>query len=404
MKHKCRYCAKLLTDVLLDLGYQPLSNALILPEQVDEPEAYYPLKVYTCDCGLAQIPEYKSAAGIFNEAYPYYSSQSPANVSHAAKLVDCIMKRFNPRSVLELGSNDGYLLQHFPSHVNKLGIEPAAGPSLVARTEKNIRTITEFFTTQNVRKLDLENRYDVVCSINVLAHQSDLHDFVEGIKLTLKPEGVTIHEFPHLERLIKGVQFDTIYHEHYNYYSFTFICQLLKAHGLEVFDVEEIPEHGGSLRVFAQGLMSGNRLVSPTVAQLLESEQKWGFSSTTAKKFQKEVNAIRNVLPDTLTTIHKMGAAIVAYGAAAKGNTLLNSCHIENDLVQFAVDRSPYKQGCLLPGSRIPIKSEKDLIALRPDYVLILPWNLKEEIMKQLAYVKQWGGKFIIPIPGVKII
>lgn len=404
MTHLCRHCNNPLTNIFVDLGHQPLSNAFIKPDQVDSPETYYPLRVYTCECGLVQIPEYQRAESIFNETYPYYSAQSPANVSHAQELVTYIMDRFNPKVVMEIGSNDGYLLQHFPSWVKATGIEPSSGPAQISQTERRIQTITEFFTIQAIRTFDLENRYDIICSINVLAHQPNLHDFVEGLKLAIKPDGITIHEFPHLHELICGNQFDTIYHEHYSYFSFTFICKLFKLHGLQVFDVERIPEHGGSLRVFAQH-STGPYPVSATVYHLLKFESDEGIDSLKYYEgFQSRIDQTRTKLVDLLQEKHDFGHSIVAYGTAAKGNTLLNSCRIGYRLISFAVDRSPYKQGCLLPGSRISIKTEDDLKTFKPDYVLILPWNLKDEIMTQLLYIREWGGKFIIPIPEPKVI
>lgn len=412
---------------MVDLGHQPPSNSFLTEKQLDEPEITYPLKVYVCEkCWLVQIPEVKKAVDIFNEDYPYFSSQSPANVSHAKEYTDMMIKRFDPKRVLEIGSNDGYMLQWFKKNgCTVLGVDPSVKCAEIAK-KKGIPTKPTFFTSKlakgdvvkitdwgsstfsgyasyGVEKINI-GQFDLVCSLNTIAHQPDINDFVAGIKIVLAPDGVTTHEFPHLMKLIEECQFDTIYHEHYNYYSFATICTIFQKHGLEVFDVDEIPEHGGSLRIYARHEVSGE-IPSEKVAKLLKKEQQAGmFDISYYTGFQIDAFDIKyglmkflyNLPPDKL---------VVAYGAAAKGNTFLNYCKIDrNDNIPFVVDKSPHKQGKYLPGSHLKVESEKEMKLIEPDYVLITAWNLRDEIMKQLEYIREWGGQFIIAIPKLEIL
>jgi SAM-dependent methyltransferase len=413
---QCRFCQTELTHVFCDLGHQPPSNSFLTKAQLDEPEMTYPLKVMVCDkCWLVQLPEIAKAADIFKDDYVYYSSQSPANVSHAKEYCDMICERFHPKTVLEIGSNDGYMLQWFKKKGCEVyGIDPAAGPAQVAN-EKGIPTCQTFFTEQwagsdrtiyrpyEEEEITFTNGYDLICNINTLAHQPDINDFVEGMKIALAPKGVITCEFPHFMRLVAGNQFDTIYHEHYSYFSFGTICEIFERHLLSVFDVDEIPEHGGSLRIYAEHSPSCQH--SEKMRELLLREGAMGiFSTAYYQSFQPKIDTIKTHLVRFLIEAKMEGKKICAYGAPAKGNTLLNYCGVGPDLIRFTCDRSPYKQGKYLPGSHIPVYPEAMIGAKKPDYILILAWNLKDEIMKQLSYVREWGCKFIIAIPGLKVI
>jgi SAM-dependent methyltransferase len=400
----CRFCNADLTHVFCDLGHQPPSNALLTREQLDEPEIYYPLKVYVCDgCWLAQLPESKKADEIFTDNYPYYSSQSPANVSHAKEYVKMIVDRFHPESVLEIGSNDGYMLNHFIDKGCRVyGVDPSEGPADEAIL-KGIPTLKDFFG-KRVAETMLP-KFDLICSINTIAHQPDINNFVEGMKIALAPEGVITAEFPHLMRLVEGVQFDTIYQEHYSYFSFSTICKIFWEHGLDVFDVDEIPEHGGSIRIYAQHETTGKQANSLKARDLSDQEYKAGMLHISYYQgFQHKVDQIRLDLVSLLIDLRAEDKMVVGYGAPAKGNTLLNYCGIRQDLVEFTVDRSPHKQDKYLPGSHIPIYNEESLKQIQPEYVLILPWNLREEIMEQLSYIHKWNGQFIIAIPDLEVL
>jgi hypothetical protein len=392
---------------MVDLGHQPPSNSFLTEDQLNEPETYYPLKVYVCEkCFLVQLPESKKVSEIFNETYPYYSSQSPANVQHAKEYVEMMVKRFGfnrDSRIIEIGSNDGYLLQWFKKKGCKvLGFEPASGPGLEAE-KSGIPTLGEFWG----KKIASEalHKYNLICGINVLNHQPDLNDFVEGLPIHLAPTGVITFEFPHLMKMVEGVQFDTIYHEHLNYFSFTTICNIFKAHGLEVFDVDEIPEHGGSLRIYAQH-DHGNQIVGPGVFELRDREWQQDMRELDYYQgFQRHVDAIKTDLVRFLFDAQRAEKIVVGYGAAAKGNTLLNYCKIGSEQVICIVDRSPHKQELYLPGSHIKVVDERSGIRIiKPDYILILAWNLKEEIVKQLDYTREWECKFVIPIPKLEVI
>jgi len=395
---KCRFCHKTLRDVFIDLGHQPPANSFLTKEQLEEPEIYYPLKVYVCACGLVQIPEMKKASEIFREDYPYFSSQSPSNVSHAKEFAEMILERFpHIKRVVEIGSNDGYMLQWFKQMgCGVLGFEPAEGPASIAES-KGINTVKRFFGCDFVGiEGNLFPVADLICSINTIAHQPDINDFVEGMKIALAPEGIITAEFPHLMNLVRYNQFDTIYHEHYNYFSLDIIMKIFKKHRLTVFDVDEIPEHGGSLRIYA--CHEGERKPLKNIKRVLRKE-----SDTLARaKFLQ--HRAENIRRDLLRFLVTNGAEIVAYGAPAKGNTLLNYCRINRDLIHSVVDKSPHKQGKYLPGSHIPVLGESRIKCTLPEYVLILPWNLKEEIMEQLSYIRKWKAKFVTAIPRLEVL
>ena len=406
----CRFCRNPLQHEFINLGNSPPSNSYLTKEQLDLPEIFYPLKLLVCDqCFLVQIDEYKKSAEIFDENYAYYSSFSSAWLDHAKRYVEMATDRFqlNEQSnVLEIASNDGYLLQYFKAkQIPTLGIEPAKNVARVAM-DKGIESITEFFGLQLAEKLINKNYMaDLIIGNNVFAHVPDINDFVEGLKTILKPTGIITLEFPHLMQLFENNQFDTIYHEHFSYYSFFTAKQILEKYQLDVFDVEQLPTHGGSLRVFAKHRENSSQEISCHVDDLLNDEERKGMKTLDYYKgFHKKVDQIKIDLIDFLLTQKKNKMRVAAYGAAAKGNTLLNYCGIKNDLIEFVVDASPHKQGMYLPASHIPIVNEETLKNEKPDYILVLPWNLKEEIINQLHYAREWGAQFVLPIPQLEII
>lgn len=404
--NKCRSCGCTTLYMFLDLGHMPPSNSFLKPEQLDLPEVSYPLKVYFCpDCALVQIDEIVPAEEIFAGSYPYFSSDSPSNISHAREFVDSAFIHGLPANgkVLEIGSNDGYMLKIFADRgCNVTGVDPAIGPADVA-IRNGLNTITGFFTELLAKQLVvIGGEKDLVCGINVFAHQPDLNDFVAGMKKMIKWGGMVAMEFPHLLRLLEGCQFDTIYHEHYNYFSATALSRLFTRHGMEIFDIEETPVHGGSIRVYAQNI--GVRPISDSVDRILrlEKEMLLGASSTYVSFAWRAHIIASHLLEFVLGGPYDQ--RVFAYGAAAKGNTLLNYCGIKSNFVQYVVDRSPHKQGLFLPGSHIEVVGEETLRNYQPDYVLITAWNLADEIMEQLKYIKMWGGRFVIPIPELKVI
>ncbi|MBT3069832.1 class I SAM-dependent methyltransferase [Rhodomicrobium sp. Az07] len=404
----CRLCGAPVRETFVNLGMSPLCESFIAKDAVDAMEPYYPLHALVCrECFLVQLREYVTPDDIFRE-YAYFSSYSSSWVAHAKAYCETIAKRLSlgrDSLVIELASNDGYLLQHFPPlGIPCLGIEPAINVAKVA-IDKGIPTITEFFGVALARKLVAEGKAaDLVVGNNVLAQVPDLSDFVAGIPIVLKPEGVATLEFPHLERLIDENQFDTIYHEHFSYFSFTTIQILARLHGLKVVDVEQLPTHGGSLRVhFARE--TSRRTATNAVAALRARENAAGFSDIGfytgfGDKVQKTKRGILRCLSD----IKDAGGRICGYGAPGKGNTLLNYCGIGPDFLDFTVDRNPYKHGRYTPGMRIPIFPVEKIEAAKPDYLFILPWNLKTEIMHQMSHIADWGGKFIVPIPNPQIV
>lgn len=406
----CRFCGNKLTYEFVDLVSSPLSNSFLTSEQLSKPEIFYPLKVYLCEkCFLVQLDEFKKAEEIFDKGYIYYSSFSKIWLEHSKRYTKMIIKKFNINCkslVVEIASNDGYLLQYFKEKdIPVLGIEPSKNTAKVA-INKGIGTIIDFFNT-NLAKNMIDNgkNADLIIGNNVLAHVPNLNDFVEGIKILLKPKGIVTLEFPHVVQLIENNQFDTIYHEHFSYFSLTTAKKVFKSHKLELFEVEEIPTHGGSLRVYLKHEGERNFKISKSVKDLLIKEELLGVKNLNYYfKFKKNVVKIKNDFLKFLIDSKMQGKKIAAYGAAAKGNTLLNYCGIKKDLIEFVVDASPYKQGKYLPGSHIPVVSEGKIREVKPDYVIILPWNIRDEIMEQLSYIKEWGGKFVIAIPGLEVL
>lgn len=406
---KCRFCRHELTHEFIDLVSSPPSNSFLTEEELNEPEVFYPLKLYVCEkCFLVQVDEYKKSQEIFGDKYIYFSSISKSWLKHAQNYVDMITKRLHltPESfVIEIASNDGYLLQYFKDkEIPCLGIEPAKATAEEAR-KRGIEVITEFFGSSLGQELARQGRTaDLVVGNNVLAHVPDINDFVEGLRIALKQDGVITLEFPHLMQLVEECKFDTIYHEHFSYLSFQTVRRVFLAHGLDLFDVEELPTHGGSLRIYAKHQRDRCKEISVNVQSLLDKESSGGMNELSYyQDFQKKANQVKYALLSFLLEQSRQGKKIVAYGAAAKGNTLLNYCGMKRDLIEFVIDASPYKQGKFLPGSHIPVVSEELIRKKRPDFMLILPWNIKDEIMEQLAYIRSWGGKFVLPIPQLRI-
>lgn len=404
----CRFCCASLKRTFVDLGMSPLCETYPSAADLNHGEVYYPLHVYVCEkCFLVQLEEYEKVENIFSD-YPYFSSFSDSWLKHAENYCEKMTAQFGltPRSlVVEVASNDGYLLQYFVRrHVPVLGIEPAANVAKVA-VEKGVPTLVRFFGTELARDLAAEGKCaDLVLGNNVLAQVPDVNDFVEGLKILLKPEGVLTLEFPHLLRLIERNEFDTIYHEHFSYFSMLTTASILEAHGLRVFDVEELPTHGGSLRVYACRAEDGTHEVKRTVGDLIVEEKKAGLGSAEGyENFARQVKDTKFALVEFLIAAARQGKSVAGYGAPGKSATLLHYCGIGKDLIAYTVDRSPYKQGRFLPGSRIPIYHPDRIRETKPDYVVILPWNLKDEIVEQLQYIRQWGGKFVVPIPKVAI-
>ena len=405
---KCRLCNGALSTTFLDLGMSPLCESTLSADQIDQMEPYFPLRVLVCDnCFLVQLREYVKPENIFSE-YIYFSSYSTSWVEHARRYCEMIQRRLalgRHSQVFEVASNDGYLLQHFVRiGIPATGIEPAVNVAAVAR-EKNIETIVEFFGVNLARRLTSEGkRADLIAGNNVLAQVPDLNDFVGGMAILLGPDGVITLEFPHLERLIDGNQFDTIYHEHFSYFSFVTIDRLAKRHALRVFDVEHLPTHGGSLRAYLCH-SSASHAQSPSVDALLLHERQKGFEDIRIyATFSAQVHQTKRRLLSFLIGLKDKGARLCGYGAPGKGNTLLNYCGIGVDFLDFTVDRNPHKHGLYTPGMHIPIRPVSAIDDARPDYLLILPWNLKKEIIEQMRYVSEWGCKFIVAIPEIEVI
>lgn len=406
---KCRFCNAQLKHLFVSLGVSPLANSYLTKEQLHKMESFYPLNVYVCDsCFLVQLQEFESPEKIFSD-YAYFSSYSDTWLKHASDYVDKMIKmfQFNACShIVEIASNDGYLLQYFVEKgIPVLGIEPAHNVAEVAK-RKGILTETAFFGTRTAEQLKSKGKQaDLLLGNNVLAHVPDLNDFVAGLKILLKPQGVITMEFPHLMRLIENIQFDTIYHEHFSYFSFLTVEKIFAAHGLTLFDVEELSTHGGSLRIYAKHREDNTKPVSASVHELRQREENNGYTDITRYlTFKEKVEAIKRDILALLIKIKGEGTTIVGYGAPAKGNTLLNYCGIRTDFIDYTVDRNPHKQKHYLPGSHIPIESPDKIKETKPDYVFILPWNLKDEIIEQITYIREWGGKFIVPIPKVEVL
>jgi hypothetical protein len=405
---RCRFCEKPLQQTVVDLGMSPLCESYLSASQINQMEPFYPLHVRVCGrCFLVQLEEYVSPENIFTD-YAYFSSYSDTWLAHAKAYAEQMTDRFhlNPNSlVVEVASNDGYLLQYFVAkQIPVLGIEPAANVASVA-VEMGVPTLVKFFGTATARELVAQGKQaDLLLGNNVLAQVPNLNDFVAGMKILLSASGVLTIEFPHLMRLMEENQFDTIYHEHFCYFSFLTAEKIFAAHALTIFDVEELSTHGGSLRIYARHIEDTAKVVSERVHELRAREESAGFARLERyHSFAEQVRETKRKLLEFLIEAKRAGKRIAGYGAPGKGNTLLNYCGIRTDFLDYTVDRSPHKQGKFLPGTHVPIYSPDRIRETRPDYLLILPWNLKDEIMKQNAFIREWGGQFVVPIPAAKV-
>lgn len=406
----CRHCGHALTLPLVDLGSAPPSNAYLEAAALASPEAWYPLRVMVCQhCWLAQTEDFARADALFDANYAYFSSFSSSWLAHARHYVTTMRERFaldGHSLVVEVAANDGYLLQYVQADaVPCYGIEPTASTAAAAR-EKGLEIIEEFFGVALATRLAASGRQaDLIAANNVLAHVPDINDFVAGFAVLLKPHGVATFEFPHLLSLLRDCQFDTIYHEHFSYLSLHALQSVFAAAGLQVFDVETLPTHGGSLRVYVQRCAGGVQQLQPAVAAALQQELAAGLcTAATYQDFQRRADKVKNDFLQFLLQARQQGRTVMAYGAAAKGNTLLNYAGVRPDLLAAVVDRNPAKQGKYLPGSRIAVLPESALLQQRPDYVLLLPWNLKTELMAQLAYIRDWGGQFVVAVPELELL
>jgi SAM-dependent methyltransferase len=408
IRSRCRFCNAALEHTFVDLGMSPLCESYVSAEHFNEMEAFYPLHVYVCEkCFLVQLEEFVSPQHIFSE-YAYFSSYADSWVAHARRYAELMIERFGLTSasrVVEVASNDGYLLQHFVAKgISSLGIEPAGNVAKVAE-QKGVPTIVEFFGVALAKKLAAEGRQaDVIAANNVLAQVPDLNDFVGGFKILLRTGGVLTIEIPHLMRLMEENQFDTIYHEHFSYFSFIAASRILAAHGLRIFDVDEIPTHGGSLRLYCCHDDDESKPTTAAAQELHRREDAAGFTSLARyENFTRQVEETKRKILSFLIAAKNDAKTVAGYGAPGKGNTLLNYCGIRTDFLDYTVDRNPYKQGKFLPGTRIPIFGPEKIRETKPDYLFILPWNFKDEIMEQCAYIKEWGGKFVVPIPAARV-
>jgi 2-polyprenyl-3-methyl-5-hydroxy-6-metoxy-1,4-benzoquinol methylase len=407
---KCRACAAPLTELFVDLGMSPISNAMRRPDQSDRPEKFYPLRAFVCsECRLVQLQDFCAADELFDDTYTYFSSYSESWLKHASAYAAMMTERFalGPQSqIVEVASNDGYLLQYFKQRGMKvLGIDPAANVAAVAEKERGIPTRVCFFGVETARQLKSEGTTaDVIAGNNVFAHVPDINDFVGGLKILLAPSGTITLEFPHLLQMIEGNYFDTIYHEHYSYLSLLAVERIFKRHDLAVFDVEVLTTHGGSLRLFVAHA-DAKRGESDRLHAFRKREADAGLAGPEVyAAFAAQVKECKRALLTLLIDLKRQGKSIVGYGAPAKGNTLMNYCGIGPDFLDYTVDKSPHKQNMLLPGTGIPVHAPERIFKTKPDYVLILPWNLKTEITTQMADIAAWGGKFIVPLPAAKIL
>jgi SAM-dependent methyltransferase len=406
----CRFCGAALDVVFADLGMSPLANSYVPPERANAMEPFYPLRALVCrECLLVQLEEFETAEAeaIFSD-YAYFSSYSSTWLEHSRRYVEQVVDRFGldgTSHVVELASNDGYLLQYFVERgIDVLGVEPAANVAEVA-VAKGVPTLVEFFGVRTARPLAEERRADLLLGNNVLAHVPDLNDFVAGMKVLLAEDGVVTMEFPHLLRLIEENQYDTIYHEHFSYFSFLTVRRVFEAHGMRLFDVEELPTHGGSLRIYARHAEDETKPETDRARELLAREKAAGLDDIeTYRSYARRVEADKRDTLEFLIGLKREGRSIVGYGAPAKGNTLLNYCGIGTDFLDYTVDLNPHKQGHLLPGSHIPIRAVETLRETRPDVVLILPWNLRDEIVEQHAYIREWGGRFAARVPELRLL
>jgi 2-polyprenyl-3-methyl-5-hydroxy-6-metoxy-1,4-benzoquinol methylase len=407
---KCRFCKNQLEHSVVDLGMSPLCQKHVKPENLNDMEKFYPLHAYICEhCWLMQLEDFATPDEIFADEYAYFSSYSESWLEHAKKYAEQMTERFKLDAnslVTEIASNDGYLLQWFvQKSIPVLGIDPAANVAKAAR-EKGVRTEVEFFGKNTALKLAKKyGKADLLLGNNVLAHVPDINDFVAGMKEMLNTSGVITMEFPHLQRLIEENQFDTIYHEHFSYLSFVAVNRIFAQHAITLFDVEELPTHGGSLRIYGKHAEDTSKEVTNHVAELLKREIDLGFESLEFySRFEEKVKETKRKILDFLIQAKREGKSVAGYGAPGKGNTLLNYCGVRTDFIDYTVDMSPHKQGNFLPGTHIPILHPNTIKETKPDYVFILPWNLKEEIMEQHKYIRDWGGKFVVPIPKLTIL
>ena len=408
-EHCCRFCGAPLNHTFVDLGMSPLCESYLSEENLHSHEAFYPLNPKVChECFLVQIEEYVGAIDIYRE-YAYFSSYSDSWLKHASDFVDMIIDRLEltaDKFVVELASNDGYLLRNFVRKgIPCLGVEPAANVAKVADAN-GVPSIVRFFGRQVAQEMAADGpRADLIVANNVLAHVPDLHDFVEGIKILLHPRGTATLEFPHLLRLMEDNQYDTIYHEHFSYLSWTVVEKIFKVHGLRMFDVEKLATHGGSIRIYACHIDHPGNQTTDSAVEIREQELAAGLNRIeTYSAFEEKVKESKRALLSFLIEAKRSGKTIAGYGAPGKGNTLLNYCGIRSDFLDFTVDRNPYKQGKYLPGTHIPIYPVERIDEMKPDYVLILPWNLQEEVTKQMNHIRNWGGRFVVPIPKVKVL
>jgi len=405
---KCRFCNAVLTKSFVDLGRTPLANSFLNQDSLSSREPNFPLHALVCTkCLLVQLEEFSSPKDIFAD-YAYFSSYSETWLKHVENYVNMMITTFGfdkSTQIVEIASNDGYLLQYFKKrNIPVLGIEPASNIAKVAK-KKGIPTINKFFGEKTAKELVRDGiQADLLVGNNVIAHVPDLRDFMKGMKILLKSHGVITMEFPHLLQLIKQKQFDTIYHEHFYYFSFFTVQKIFSYYGFSIFDVEELPTHGGSLRISARHYEDDRLRISNRINQLLLKEKNFGLLKLeTYENFSKQVKIVKQILIEFLIDVKKQSKKVVCYGAPAKGNTLLNYCGVGIEFIDYTVDLNPHKQGLYLPGTHIPIKNPKIIQETKPDYLLILPWNLRDEIMTQMSYIRNWGGKFVVPIPEVKI-
>jgi SAM-dependent methyltransferase len=404
----CRFCGATVDGVFADLGTSPLANSYLPPERVNAMEPFYPLRALVCgNCFLVQLEEFETPEAIFSD-YAYFSSYSSSWIEHSRRYSEEMVERLAlgaDSHVVEIASNDGYLLQFFHERqIPVLGIEPAANVAKVA-LQKGIPTLVEFFGVQTASSLAGESSADLLLGNNVLAHVPDLNDFVAGMKVLLKPGGVITMEFPHLMRLVEDNQWDTIYHEHFSYFSFLTVSRVFAAHGLRLFDVQELPTHGGSLRIFGAHADDQGKPESDAARELAERERAAGYERLeTYLGYGRRVEADKRQILSFLIDLKQQGLTVVGYGAPAKGNTLLNYCGVRQDFIDYTCDLNPHKQGHFLPGSHIPIRSPESIREDRPDVVLIMPWNLKDEIVEQLSFIREWGGRFAARTPELTLL
>jgi len=406
---QCRFCNAPLKNTVIDLGMQPLCENFLNHKQLNQMEPHYPLHVYVCDkCFLVQLEEFVPPSEIYDD-YAYFSSYSDSWLAHAKKYTQTVIDKFNLNNqslVAEIASNDGYLLQYFKEkNIPVLGIDPAETAARIAINERGINTEIIFFGVETAKVL--QHKYgspDLILGNNVLAHVPNINDFVSGMKIFLKTGGLITMEFPHLQRLIEDNQFDTIYHEHFSYLSFSVVNEIFKSHGLTIWDVEKLPTHGGSLRIYGKHADDKSKVVTKNVTKLLEQEREIGYNKLKYyEQFKVKVHETKRKILKFFIQAKNQKKQIVGYGAPGKGNTLLNFCGIRTDFLDYTVDRNPAKHNHFLPGTLIPIYSTSKIVETKPDYVFILPWNLKDEIMEQQNYIKDWGGKFVVPIPEIVI-